>query len=324
MRREWLLRLALVAASAGVVFLFAEVAVRLTWTEPWYDKLEDAQGRPDLTWFAVGPSSLPLRGDRDTTPKTDGVTRVLFLGDSFTYGLRVPEPETFVAIVERRLDLQRDDQVQVFNGGIPGSMTEHWRQLFEAMAEQYEPDSVVAVFFLRDGVEGLTTHGLIGHVRDELQKRSRRSVAYRVSSLYRLVAARLAQRQLSDWYLDTIEQGYVGPEKRTGEWRRAQENLLWLREQTERLGGRFALVIFPVLFGLDEDTYPVQAAVDEIERFARSSDIPVLSLLPTYRGTYAPDLWVSAHDQHPNSDAHRLAADAITPFVEEQLADRAN
>lgn len=324
MRREWLSRLVLVAASVGIVVLFAEFAVRLTWTEPWYDQLEEAQGRPDLTWFVVGPSSLPLRRDLDTAPKTDGVVRVLFFGDSFTYGLRVPEMETFVALVDERLDLQRDEQVQVFNGGIPGSMTEHWRQLFEAMAEQYEPDSVVVVFFLRDGVAGLTTHGLIGHVRDELQKRAQRSVAYRVSSLYRLVAARLAQRQLSDWYLDAIEQGYVGSEKRTAEWRSAQENLLWLREQTERSGGRFALVIFPVLFGLDEEIYPVQAAVDEIERFARRSDIAVLSLLPTYRGRHAPDLWVSAHDQHPNSDAHRLAADAIAPFVAEQLADGAN
>lgn len=320
MRREWLLRLALVAASIGAVVFCAELAVRLTWTERWYDQLEEAQGRPDLTWFEIGPSSLPLRRDRDTTPKPGGVTRVLFLGDSFTYGLRVPEQETFVALVEERLDSQSDARLQVFNGGIPGSMTEHWRQLFEAMAEQYQPDSVVAVFFLRDGVEGLTTQGLIGHVRDEMQKRAKRSATYRVSSLYRLLTGRLAQRRLSDWYLDAIEKGYVGPKKRTSEWRHAQENLLWLREQTERLGGRFAIVIFPVLFGLDEELYPVQAAVDEIHRFATHSDIPVLSLLPTYRGRHAPDLWVSAHDQHPNSEAHRLAADAIAPFVAEQLA----
>ncbi|RLB41272.1 MAG: hypothetical protein DRH30_07165 [Deltaproteobacteria bacterium] len=322
MPKKWLARAGLVVASMGVVFLVAEAAVRLTWTEPWYERLEEEQSRSEFEWFSMGPRHLPLRQAPDTTPKAEGTRRVLFLGDSFTYGLGVAEDESFVSIVRERLAAQRDEQLQAFNGGIPGSMTEHWRLLFEKMGAEYEPDVVVTVFFLRDGVEGLTTRGLIGHVRKELQERSRTSVAYQISALYRLVAAALAQRRLSDWYLGWIETGYVGPPEQTAEWRRAQETLLELREQTERSGGRFVLVIFPVLFGLDQDEYPVQAAVDAIEDFAQRHDIPVLSLLPTYRGMHAPDLWVSALDQHPNVDAHRLAADAIVPFVSEQLAPR--
>lgn len=308
------------AASVGIVFLVAEVAVRLTWTEPWYDKLEEVQSRPELEWFSVGPRHVPLRSAPDTTPKAEGTTRMLFLGDSFTYGMGVDEEQSFVSIVGERLASQRGESIQVFNGGIPGSMTEHWRLLFEKMGVEYEPDVVVAVFFLRDGVEGLTTRGLIGHVRKELRDHSRTSIVYRVSALYRLITAGQAQRRLSNRYLGQIETGYIGPDDRTGEWQRAQHTLLWLRERAERPGGRFALVVFPVLFGLDQDEYPVQAAVDEIQDFAQRNDIPVLSLLPTYRHMHAPDLWVSAHDQHPNSYAHRLAAEAIVPFVAEQLA----
>ena len=212
MGREWLARLGLVAASVGIVLLIAEAAVRLAWTEPWYEKLEDEQSQTELEWFSVGPRHVPLRSAPDTTPKTEGTTRMLFSGDSFTYGLGVDEEHTFVSIVGERLASPRGEPIQVFNGGMPGSMTEHWRLLFEKMGVEYDADVVVAVFFLRDGVDGLTTQGLIGHVRKELQDRARTSIGYRVSALYRLIAARQAQRQLSDWYLGQIETGYIGPD----------------------------------------------------------------------------------------------------------------
>jgi hypothetical protein len=321
MHCTWLARVGLVISSLLIVFLVAEVVVRLTWKKPWYERLEEehavAEAEPES--YPVGRFMLPLRRAQVTTPKPDGVARVLFLGDSFTYGMGVPEEEVFVSLVTEDLVAKHDTRVELYNGGIPGSLTKDWRAFFDAMGAKYDPDLVVSVFFLRDGVLGVTSNELIHAIRRRLQERLDSSVAYRLSLLYRLVELRLARQELSRSYLWQLDDGYVGPPRRTLEWQRAQRNLLWIRDRSEQLGSRFVLVIFPVLFGLEQEEYPVQGAVDAISGFANDNGIPVLSLLPTYRGHHGPDLWVSALDQHPNALAHRLAAEAISPFVVKHL-----
>ncbi|MCH2186721.1 hypothetical protein MK280_12710, partial [Myxococcota bacterium] len=110
--------------------------------------------------------------------------------------------------------------------------------------------------------------------------------------------------------------------RETGEWYRAQANLQYFRSDANRLGARFALVVFPVLFELGKD-YPLEAAVDEILRFANAEQMETLSLLPAFRGRAASELWVSPLDQHPNAKAHEIAAGAIFEMLRESEQPRA-
>jgi len=73
-----------------------------------------------------------------------------------------------------------------------------------------------------------------------------------------------------------------------------------------------------MLYRLDGG-YPLSEVVDSITAFADEKGIPVLSLLPAFRGRDAPDLWLSPFDQHPNARAHAIAAEALWPFLEEQV-----
>jgi hypothetical protein len=115
-------------------------------------------------------------------------------------------------------------------------------------------------------------------------------------------------------YLARLQRGFLGSSKETEEWHKAQGYLRRLRDGSQRLGADFTLVIFPVLFGLDE-SYPLIGAMREIERFAEAEGISAFSLLPAYTGQSAPDLWVSPLDQHPNEAAHEIAAEAIHDFL---------
>jgi hypothetical protein len=45
----------------------------------------------------------------------------------------------------------------------------------------------------------------------------------------------------------------------------------------------------------------------------------VVDLLPAYRGLRSDLLIVDAEDEHPNEVAHRIAAKAILPALEEAL-----
>jgi len=326
-----LARFGLLLASLGLVAVVAEITIRATWKQPWWEQIraeqtwgsEDAdRARNEPTRFRVGPYDLPLRGAPAADPKSPATHRTLFLGDSFTYGLAVDPPATFVGRIEARLNETRPlpgiEHYEVYNGGIPGSLTPAWHALLAAFGRTYQPDLVVAVFFLRDGVAGVTTLGQIDAIRDQMQRLARESFAYRHSYLFRFVRARYEQRALSARYLARLRAGYLGSEAEQAEWWRARIELLWLRRESHRLGARFALVVFPMLYRLDDD-YPLADVVDAVTGFAADEEIPVFSLLPAFRGLHAPDLWLSPFDQHPNARAHAIAAEALWPFIEQQI-----
>lgn len=326
-----LARAALLLASLAVAALLAEVVLRATWTVPWWEQLRAEQTgaiegvhpeRNKPTTWPVGEHQLPLRQEPTAEPKPPGTHRTLFLGDSFTYGLAIDPPDTFVGRIEHALNerppLPGVARYEVWNGGIPGSLTTAWRALLAEFGEAYQPDLVVAVFFLRDGVAGVTTMGQIDAIRDEMQRLTRESFLFRHSYLHRYLRSRAEQRALSDRYLGQLRAGYLGSDAEQAEWWNARSQLLWLRKESRKLGAGFALVIFPMLYGLDDD-YPLADVVDAIEDFAVEKHIPVFSLLPAFQGQDAARLWLSPFDQHPNRAGHAIAADALLPFLEDRI-----
>lgn len=236
----------------------------------------------------------------------------------------VGKEETFVSIIERCLNEIWSNQgirkLEVFNGGVPGSYTRHWVKVFARARTEFDPDLVIAVFFLRDGTgPEITSIGMIRQIEQGMRQLERESWLYRHSHLFRLARERQAYQELSKKYLGMIRAGYFGSDEQTTEWYAAQKNLLHIRDTAVSDGRMFAMIIFPVLIDLNED-YPLRDVCETLESFCRKNSIPVLSLLPAFMGEDAPQLWVSAYDQHPNARAHAIAADAILPFVRDLLS----
>ncbi len=295
--------------------LVAEGVAGLVWKAPWHERLQSEQTAAQR--HAVRRNSLGLRGAELPTPRPAHLRRVLVIGDSFTFGLGVADDRLpFPALLDRRL---RRRSVQVVNGGIPGSLTGDWGALWRRAGARIDPDVVVAVFFLRDGTRLETIPHFFDEIREGVTKRNEASRLYRVSNLYRWIRDIQAREWIAETYTDALTEAYLGPPERTGEWRRAQRNLLDLRDMVEQHGAVFGLAVFPVLVELDE-SYPFQSVTDLLLDFARENDIPAHDLLPAFRGRDAPELWVSAVDQHPNAKGHRIAADSLQPFVEELLS----
>jgi hypothetical protein len=313
--RGWIPRLVAVSVSLLVTAVIVEIGFRVTAREPWYERLEEEQHDAFVVKQSVGEERFRLREALDRPPKEPGSYRILFLGDSFTYGAGVEDASRiFPSLVVAKLN-EGGSRYELFNGGIPGSRTPAWVKLFQAAVGPYEPDLVVTVFFLRDGTRGVGgSRGAIRKIGKRMAELSEESWLFRHSRTYRYFRERRAQQELSREYLKAMHDGYLGEPEQTAEWERAQANLLAIRDEAEGRGAKFALVVFPVLFALGPD-YPLEDVCLEIERFADEQGIPVLSLLPAFRGRHAPSLWVSPLDQHPNEQAHALAAEAITEFI---------
>lgn len=297
----------------------AEGAARAIWVEPWHQRLLDEQSRSQELEYAKNDWGLR---DRNYPAKPEGRDRVLILGDSFTFGLGVADGSTiFAERIERSLNASRPGGVDVLNGGIPASLTADWVTLWQRVAEPFDPDLVVAVFFLRDGTPDASIPEFFDRIRGQLAYRDLESPLYRVSYLFRLIRDRQSRSEVAERYTQQFQRAYFGDASERGEWQRAQANLLWIRDAAARKAVPMALVVFPVLVELN-DEHPFRAISEAVSGFARDNGIPVHDLLPDFLGRNGPDLWVSALDQHPNELAHAIAAEALAPFVEAQLETR--
>ncbi len=72
--------------------------------------------------------------------------RVLFLGDSFTYGPGVNDDRSCAVQVEK--DLRADRlSMEVMNAGAPGKGTDYALKCFRTVGRKFHPDLIVLGFF---------------------------------------------------------------------------------------------------------------------------------------------------------------------------------
>lgn len=243
-----------------------------------------------------------------------GARRLLFLGDSFTVGWGLAErSERFSDRIEAAL--RADGPVHVFNAARGGSNPDQWARYLELLWADVQPHAVIAVFFLRDGTRLATSLQLNRKQIAPIYRRAVERPLYGRSALLTFFWDRLAWREYTAQFTERLRSAYLGSHTEREMWRLQQTALLAMRARCEAAGVPFHLVVFPLLFGLDD--YAFHDVEAEIEGFATRSGIPHFSLTPAFLGRADHTLWVASNDQHPNAAAHAIAAERLLPYVRE-------
>jgi hypothetical protein len=97
---------------------------------------------PGVYSFRYSNNSLGWRGRREYREAKQTDYRVLFLGDSFTYGIGVNDDQTFASRVEKNLRADRMS-VEVMNAGCPGKGTDYELKCFQTLGRKFHPDLTV-------------------------------------------------------------------------------------------------------------------------------------------------------------------------------------
>jgi lysophospholipase L1-like esterase len=311
-----------VAAGLVVALATVEAAARLTWTAPWYQRLEAEQQRNEHLPYRL--NSLGLRDREVRFEKAPGTLRLLVLGDSFTFGQGVRNAATFARRLERGLNGAPglSAPVEVLNAGLRGSLTRDWLDVWRRVGVPWQPNAVLVVFFLRDGTRIASIPEFFGPIRDEIAARNRTSWLYHHLYAYRVLCDRLDRRAITSAYLERFRASYFGSAEETAEWSAARRHLHTLFFECHERSIPLGLAVFPVLAQLDE-SYPFRPISDLVLEWARVEGMPTHDLLPAFLGRDASRLWVSAWDQHPNAEAHAVAAQSLLPVARALLtADR--
>lgn len=250
------------------------------------------------------------RGYRDNVdyhpaPPT-GVFRIVFLGDSFTFGHGVPRAEDrFSNLIRRRLKQEAPGRYEVYNISYPGWSTRMEIDAVRNLArEGFRADLFVLVYVLNDGIDLMPESAEYDAALERLRPKA---FVLRKSYLANFLYYRLRLRRLPgfqnyySWASKTYEPPY---------WEQHQQSLNELRTACRELAPRFAVVTFPFLHNMGNEN-PFGKAHRRLADFWESAGVRNIDLLATLKAYKSADLVVNRFDAHPNEGSHRLAAKVI-------------
>jgi lysophospholipase L1-like esterase len=261
-------------------------------------------------------NSLGLRGPEASGPKSADTVRVLVLGDSVAFGWGIEEEDSLVYQLQRHLNRsERGTQFEVWNAGVPGYATWHELQYLVEKEETFEPDVILVTFMFNDvdgNNEAVHEQPLgMGALARTFALLNRRSA---LLCFVRNTALRLKLQQ---------SQACQGPNC----WDETEKLLDGLVEESHKLGSAIALVAFPMRRQVEPDAEPSyydralgenpkEGYQDVVARLCHKRGIAYLDLLPAFQeATTQGQRSLFLDFEHPNSQGHHVAAEAMSPFL---------
>ncbi len=315
-----------VAASALAVLALGEIATRILDrggqiydVEMFrYSRLLKRDAPPEAGlmhhWHIPGASAL-LQGvpvainskglrdhEYDYEPRP-GVTRILALGDSVTFGWGVKLEETYPKVLERLLnDGASQGSYEVLNGGVGNYTTTRIIALYEFELRKYKPSVVLFAFYLNNANDAPDSSFKF------LFDTPLEFPVFLWSRLQAVSTRYGMGKSFDDFYRDLYSNG-------NPQFVRFRANLAsFLREL--RQDGKIVIVAsVPDTRDLERPAYRFQFVTDELAAIAREQGVHFVDLFPALRGIPAAKILNTPEDRHPNAEGHRLMAQALYVYL---------
>lgn len=287
----------------GTIALAAESYLRFTavWTDSFGVSL------PARRWFAIH-TKLNAMGCRDhewVVPKPEGVRRIAFVGDSFTYGWGVEKPQDrFTDRLQVMFDAKAKGTIEVMNVAKPGWDTSAEIQPVKDMVVSFGVDEVVLCYVPNDIEKILPMLNGKNPTRPPEPKLLNLDTSCLLDFLYRRVW--LPRVPTVAKYHDWLADGFADAEI----WKRHQSDLGRIIAACKEKNVTLRVALLPFLHTSGEK-YQAERLHQTLRAFFETNHVEVVDLLSAVAGRSAGELDVSRIDAHPNATAHALFAQTI-------------
>ena len=257
---------------------------------------------PDKEGFYYGVNvkinSLGLRDHEYSSKKPENIKRVIFLGDSFTFGWGVPLEKLYSKQVEKMLN-REVRKVEVINMGIGNYNSIMEVELFKRKGLMLDPDAVILMYFVNDTEP-------VPHLKSKVEYvilRNSYFMAFLFDRLVKLKTFFDKDFEWSKYYLSLYS------DENSSNLDANKKAIRELIEICSSKGIKLLVVNIPELRTLK--TYQFDKATTHIKALAAEGNVPFLDLLPALVGQEAESLWVSSEDPHASELANRIIAEEI-------------
>ncbi len=257
---------------------------------------------PDKEGFYYGVNvkinSLGLRDHEYSSKKPENIKRVIFLGDSFTFGWGVPLEKLYSKQVEKMLN-REVRKVEVINMGIGNYNSIMEVELFKRKGLMLDPDAVILMYFVNDTEPVPRLKSKVEYVI----LRNSYFMAFLFDRLVKLKTFFDKDFEWSKYYLSLYS------DENSSNLDANKKAIRELIEICSSKGIKLLVVNIPELRTLK--TYQFDKATTHIKALAAEGNVPFLDLLPALVGQEAESLWVSSEDPHASELANRIIAEEI-------------
>jgi hypothetical protein len=260
---------------------------------------------------------LSLRDYEYEIEKPEGTYRIIGLSDSFGWGWGVANNRliTFKYLECWLNATENEKRYEVINCAQPAKNVRFYEKFIKEYGEKFHPDLFLILYNLNDSY--LPHASMVVDRRTNKLMQEQRDPLSNISRFFHLIKKRIVRKRVADYTVRYIKDGYFGPEKEQ-KWGRAQANLREIQRICRKQGIELVVAIFPLLYKLEKN-YPFRKVVEEIDSFLKSNRIKSVNLLPSFEGKKSFVLWSNPTDSHPNSVAHRIAAEAIYHYLQKEV-----
>ncbi|MFN4894937.1 MAG: SGNH/GDSL hydrolase family protein [Pseudomonadota bacterium] len=308
----------LIMGSVGTLaaLLALEVLVRLLLPAPQ----RSGPGWDDRPLFYFRSPEMPGMQDYPyEVPKPPEVFRIAAIGDSFTFAPYMQFTDTYVKKLETILNVRQGGRRnQVINYGVPAYSTSHEVPVTKKALNE-GADMILLQITLNDPeVKRHTPQGIRENMDDRFGPLALRGGLGWLQNNWKsfaFVARRIhntsTHREYVKYFLDLFD----NPRSWKPFVEAVQQIVTGVRDARKPI----VAVVFP-LFGLPlDDKYPFHPIHEKVRLLMQELGVPVLDLSAIYKGIPLERLQViPGVDRHPNEIAHRMAAEKIYLWLEEQ------
>lgn len=290
----------------------------------------------------VSINSHGLRSPETTLEKPDGVFRVLVLGDSWTFGVCIPQDQTYPAQLEKTLQSNHPNlRIEVINSGVSGYETYNEAVYFRRSGRFFRPDLVLIGYYPVNDIhdkrekfrerarlqeENPLLFALKRYPKEKLQtyhyfQYGRSKVKDRIgewwtgSPPYDAGPEELDQHFKVEW-TSLYSDDYSG-------WGLVQESLGEIAELSREIGAEPVLAVFPDIRSLKHYRLSLRDQFfPQLEEAALKSGLSVIDVFPAFAPYEDREeeiaLWERKGSTHPNEKGYRIIAE----FLADRLQDR--
>jgi len=306
--------LLLLGGGLLIAILFVEVAFRFLYkpAAQWND-------RP-RTYYIPENSKVMTDGSYPAK-KGHNTFRIAVVGDSFSFAPYMQYDDTFAKRLERWLNLnQKQPKVEVINYGVPRYSTSHEVAVVEKALKE-DADLILLQITLNDPeIKPYRPTGLL--IDEKTGNPALENSILKNWKSMAFVMTRIFNTQSHTKYRDY----FFGLFENRDSWDNFRKPVRTIVKMARDKNVPIVSVVFP-LFGYPvNEAYPFYPLHQKVGALLGRLKVPFLDITENYRDIPIDRLQVMpGADRHPNEVGHRIAAEAILPWLAStQLLPRAS